>query len=323
MDLREHWEKPDCPAQSSITALKELIGLPVTINFDTAILWAELEKHHRDQSTFIPSITNVIKAWCDTLASLLQDDANADWTEQFLDLLNDNGKRLQARVEAKPSTKVSTTLAKPTFLINIPQTAPPYLPYRGAPAYFTADFQSLFSHPPTATSTSPEDDDWASVALPTRQPQAQQSASTNPASTTTELPTLDRLPRPELLFQSQTPYHLIVKIVHNAIHIYSSHQPSLELLSAYLTKYARNIDNPGIRQPIVRCELQASFWGYGALYDCLVVKPGDVRGSARWEDINPVLVLAFVEGVLGYRAVGEEEGGARECWYFKREVGFR
>jgi len=74
----------------------------------------------------------------------------------------------------------------------------------------------------------------------------------------------------------------------------------------------------------VKAELEASHWGYGALYDCLVISPGDVRGSTKWEDINPILILAFVEGILGYRPVGDEGGGnGGSQWSFKRDVGFK
>ncbi len=320
MDLRDHWENHDSPAQSSVKVLQDLIGLPVIINLEPAILWAELGKYYPDQAVFIPSVTGVVKAWCDALAERFQDDVNAEWTEQFLEVLNDNGKRLEARVEAKSDTKVSTSLTKPAFIINIPQTAPPY---RGASGYFATDFQTIFATNPAA-STSHENDDWASESLPSRLPQPQNRSTNAAAATSTELPTLTSLPRPEILFSAQTPYHLMVKIVRDGLHIYCSHQGSLELLSGYLTKYVRNIDNPSIGMPIATAELKASDWGYGALYDCLSVSIRGVRGPTGSEDINPILILAFVEGILGFRPVGNESGGnGGDHWYFKRDVGFR
>ena len=320
MDLRDYWEKPESPAQSSIKVLRDLIGLPVIIKREPPIIWAELGKFYPDPTVFVPDITGVIKAWCDTLAERLQNDAHAEWTEQFLEVLEENGKRLNARVETNSGTKVSTSLTKPTFIINLPQTTPPY---RSASAYFAIDFQNIFVKPP-AVSTSHNDDDWASISLPSRTEQPQNPSANAAAAISRELPTLESLPRPEILFSSQTPYHLMVKIVRNGIHIYCSHQGSLELLLAYLTKYVRNIDNPSIRLPIVKAELEASHWGYGALYDCLVISPGDVRGSTKWEDINPILILAFVEGILGYRPVGDEGGGnGGSQWSFKRDVGFK
>lgn len=102
MDLRDHWEKDDCPAQKSITALKELLGLPVTIQLEPSILWSELQKFYPDQAIFVPSITAVIKTWTDCLARLLADDANANWTEQLLEHVNQGGRNMKARVEVGP-----------------------------------------------------------------------------------------------------------------------------------------------------------------------------------------------------------------------------
>lgn len=99
MDLRDHWEKDDCPAQKSITALKELLGLPVIIQLEPLILWSELQKFYPDQAIFVPSITAVIKTWTDCLARRLADDANATWTEQLLEYANEGGRNMKARVE--------------------------------------------------------------------------------------------------------------------------------------------------------------------------------------------------------------------------------
>ena len=59
------------------------------------------------------------------------------------------------------------------------------------------------------------------------------------------LPDLDSLPRPERLFETTLPYHMIVRIresnVNSGIVVQSSHQPSLELLAAYLTKYTKSM----------------------------------------------------------------------------------
>lgn len=102
MDLRDHWEKDDCPAQKSIADLKELLGLPVTVQLDVSILWSELQKFYPDQTNFVPMITAVVKTWTDCLAKRLADDANADWTEQLLEYANQGSKNMKARVEVRP-----------------------------------------------------------------------------------------------------------------------------------------------------------------------------------------------------------------------------
>lgn len=55
------------------------------------------------------------------------------------------------------------------------------------------------------------------------------------------------------------------------------------------------------------------------MFDAISITPGDQRAS--WTDINPILILAFVEGVLGYHPVKESTGEYQ--WYFKRDVAFR
>lgn len=100
-DLRDQWEKEDCAAQKSIAALKDLLGLPVTIQLEPSILWSDLQKFYPDQNNFVPSITAVIRTWTDCLAKRLADDANAAWTEQFLEHVNQSGKNVKSRVEVR------------------------------------------------------------------------------------------------------------------------------------------------------------------------------------------------------------------------------
>ena len=74
-----------------------------------------------------------------------------------------------------------------------------------------------------------------------------------------------------------------------------------------------------IQLPILKSELQASHFGYGALLDSLTITPGDSRSA--WANINPILILSFVESVLGYSPVAS--GSSDSQWYFKRDVGFK
>ena len=110
MDLRDLWERADCPPQKSIADLRDLLGLPVTIQVDFTILWSEIQKYYPDQSTFVPSITAVVKAWTDCLARRLADDANATWTEQLLEHANRSGGTLKARVEVSTAVWPSRCL---------------------------------------------------------------------------------------------------------------------------------------------------------------------------------------------------------------------
>ena len=107
------------------------------------------------------------------------------------------------------------------------------------------EFEKLFTHSSNQTSSGPvhgaEDEDWANVTLPSRS--RGQAIDIAP----TPMPSLEELPRPELLFMAQTPYHLIVKVTHNGIVVHGSHQGSLELLAGYLQRYTRDIQNISVK----------------------------------------------------------------------------
>lgn len=221
VDLRDHWEKEDCPAKQSISALKELIGLGVTVIMEPTILWPELQKNYPDQGTFVPSIAAVVQAWADVLKGKLADENNEEWTEQFLEQVKEGRGAfggIRARVEARAGTRaVSTFLSKPdsAFVISIPETTPSY---RGACAVFQNDFAKLFEK---GLATTQENDDWTSIGIPTHS-QPQNAASNTTVSN--DLPSLDSLQRPEILFARQTPYHMLVKVKHNGILVFGSHQ---------------------------------------------------------------------------------------------------
>jgi hypothetical protein len=70
--------------------------------------------------------------------------------------------------------------------------------------------------------------------------------------------------------------------------------------------------------PLLRVSLAESHFGLGLSHDTLTIEPYD--HLQRHVEVNPTLVLAFVEGVLGYRRV---TGAGMGTWEFQREVGFR
>lgn len=115
------------------------------------------------------------------------------------------------------------------------------------------EFEKLFTKSSKQTGSAQaqgaEDEDWADVTMPSKT----RGQTTDILSTT--MPSLDELPRPEMLFAAQTPYHLIVKVVHNGMVVQGSHQGSLELLTGYLQKYTRDIENISVKvgsTPLIR-----------------------------------------------------------------------
>jgi len=61
--------------------------------------------------------------------------------------------------------------------------------------------------------------------------------------------------------------------------------------------------------------MQASYFGMGLLHDSLVIMT-----NFSYVKINPVLILSFIEGTLGYSLLQMSSGGSE--WSFRREVAF-
>jgi hypothetical protein len=62
------------------------------------MLWTELKPYHPDPSTFVPSVCAVVKAWCDALTTLLDDEKNEGWIEKVLEELG-KWRSLKLRIE--------------------------------------------------------------------------------------------------------------------------------------------------------------------------------------------------------------------------------
>ena len=125
----------------------------------------------------------------------------------------------------------------PDFVIALPESV---TPYRNASFSFESDFQTMFDDDAPGN-----DDEWTNVT--TTIPARGQYEPASHGHLSEVLPSLDALPRPERLFESQLPYHLIVKILHDGMVVQSSHQPSLEILAGYLTKYTKSRKNVSVK----------------------------------------------------------------------------
>jgi hypothetical protein len=69
---------------------------------------------------------------------------------------------------------------------------------------------------------------------------------------------------------------------------------------------------------VLKVEFINSHFGLATYSDALIIKPTDDRQS--WVNVNPVVILSFIEGVLGYQRI---ESNGHNGWYFKRERGFQ
>ncbi|MCJ1247058.1 hypothetical protein MMC30_004269 [Trapelia coarctata] len=310
--IRDSWENADSPIQKALKELGDEIGIPISIQFQWPMLWDQLGKHFPDKSIFVPTINSLISAWQQALKAKLDEEDDTDWSEEFLEAIK--GQSSFVLSPPKPNTEPRPALArhKPTssLILKIPSSAPPYTP--NPTAIFNTQLLTLFS---PLSSDKPElDDEWADV---TYTPSGLKIPPPNPATNASPLPTLATLPRPELLFPTIAPYHLILRQTAGDIMIEGSHQPSLELLCAYLKKWQKTApQNSG--QPKYQITLRESVYGLGVLYDALFID-----ASLTWQDripMNPVLIIAFVEHVLKYQMVTKPMG--MDGMYFRREEAF-
>ncbi len=94
-----------------------------------------------------------------------------------------------------------------------------------------------------------------------------------------------------------------------------SHGPSLVLLEGYLKRWCRGEVNRANRPPVVEIKLQEAAFGLGLLNDTLILE------AIRGREVTAMIVLMFVENVLGYSPI-LQNGGDGRVWEFRRNRGF-
>lgn len=87
MNIRDLWAKDDTEVQISIADVKKLLGHEVIIEPEWQLLWAELQKHYEDPGRFVPDVARAVVTWCRSLCEMAENDANEEWTENFLEKL--------------------------------------------------------------------------------------------------------------------------------------------------------------------------------------------------------------------------------------------
>ena len=64
-----------------------------------------------------------------------------------------------------------------------------------------------------------------------------------------------------------------------------------------------------MQAPCLKMELNESNFGYGTLRDTIVIERHRNQ-MQMWRDLNPVLIIAFVESVLGYDMIEQSTGNS-------------
>jgi hypothetical protein len=118
------------------------------------------------------------------------------------------------------------------------------------PSSFETDLENLFvadSVPGPDRESASKDDEWANVDE-TGEAHSISIRSKDVESSPDVLPSIETLPRPDILFRSLTPYLLNVTLHGvNKLVIQGTHEPSLQLLSDYLQRWMKR-DHRDIRK---------------------------------------------------------------------------
>jgi hypothetical protein len=78
--------------------LTKILGYPITLDPEWAMLWKTLQVSYPDNSTFVPSIATVIVTWCDAFTAWLEGEENEESVEKLLDALKSRN-RLEIVIE--------------------------------------------------------------------------------------------------------------------------------------------------------------------------------------------------------------------------------
>ncbi|KAJ7334271.1 hypothetical protein DFH08DRAFT_814288 [Mycena albidolilacea] len=300
-DIRDKWDSPDSSVHTSISALNKILGYTITPSVEWPILWGAVKDQFPDNTTFVPLVVRYTIAWYERLMGRLENPACEEWTDQLLNTITESSKAKALSLHIEPSedgvslpgTKWNAKLA--AFKLFIPKAEP--VSQIKLDSTYDKCLENLFN----------ADEGWADLATETYVP-TPPTIGAGPSEerlSVTRLPVLDALARPPDLFKSTGPYTLIVEERSPQIVVQCSHEPSLELIVSYFTKWGKTNPIDSERRNILRVQLVESEYCYG-VFDTVTIERTMGR---RGDSINPVMLLAFIEVILRGSFVWERTGG--------------
>ncbi|CCC07893.1 unnamed protein product [Sordaria macrospora k-hell] len=134
------------------------------------------------------------------------------------------------------------------------------------------------------------------------------SSSTEP--TPTPFPTVDSLPSLVELC-SKPPYHLTIQEHPSCIIIFGSHGRSIKLIDLYISKWTPDVVMNSADTPPTGIPPAVDGILHDVMSELTIDKSMHVKGSRRPLSMTMPMVLAIVEGTLGYRVVWQGRGEYR------------
>ncbi|EPE05229.1 hypothetical protein F503_03834 [Ophiostoma piceae UAMH 11346] len=350
--IRDYWDKDSSAVQIARAALRDVVGYPIRVDPEWLQLLGTLDTVYADRGALATAVAGCVEIWCKVFAELVEgaeeaDDAQREWAEALMENLQPRiGLRLfvdvaEPSLHTKPGTEWSEDRA--AFYLYLPAKQPVAVPSENA-ALYRGGLLRCFNEKEKMTLAEQADekerekekekknDDWADIEMDKATGTAQvvdptpvQSSLTlpaRPALTETRskakseyLPSVESLPRPDELFL-RPPYHIIVSDYGaKKVIVQGSHGPSLNLLGEYMKRWCR-INHQDSRKPAaVEVKYNQSCWAASPMHDQVTLTS---EGNNIYY-FNPTVVLAFIEGVLGYDLVSTEQG----VWTYRRTEAFR
>ncbi|KAH7347658.1 hypothetical protein B0T11DRAFT_143399 [Plectosphaerella cucumerina] len=320
--IRDHWAAESSPPQTSLKKLAAVLGQAVVVDPEWQLLLNELGEFYADKLNFVQAVAGCVEVFANSATELLEDEAaHEQWIETLLEKTKTRSQ-LRLFLETSKSTDalMSWSEQRCAFVVQLPKkqilfSSELYPSFRGG-------LLECFGVKGTQTSGGPAAaDDWADVEVDettgkpavseTIAPRLQQPAAAE------YLPSWESLPRPDELLL-KPPYHLILGAGAGQISIECSHSPSLKLLSDYLKRWCRVNHNDSRSPPAVDIRLQQSAFGLSEMFDRLELSTKENRYVTQFHVTTP-MILALIEGVLGYTLLSGEGG----TWTFRRETKLR
>lgn len=336
--------------QRELSRLSRLLGHEVIVEVD----WQRLldEYGEQDNPTIVRVAAEILHAWCTGLRIMLSRTEIDDWLERLLNCVVKAGRKLRVMLDVWENTLPGTSWSgeRKGFFVHLPrhflfakkafEKGHLSLRVQFEKELLSCDLQ-VMEEPTRDTKPEPEmvagtatelesalehlgvrddhtDGEESGALAAARHATTTASAPSSIEPARTPFPTVDSLPSLVELC-SNPPYHLTITEKWNEkwINIYGSHGQSIKLIDDYIYKWAPKVfmtsaDIPSTDTPSTNVNPEAN-----SKLSVLAIER-DCRGPGRRYSMSMPLVLAIVEGILGYQIVWQ---GVGEC-RLRRDVPF-
>jgi hypothetical protein len=109
---------------------------------------------------------------------------------------------------------------------------------------------------------------------------------------------------------------MLIRFSSNEITIHANHYKSLQLIHGYFEKYT-SVKTLDIKQPpFVKFVFKGDHFLSRKACETLIIQPQDSKW--QWVKISPILIMTFVESVLGYKQTWQDSNS----WSYRRDRPF-